>query len=263
MNQQCIDTSSQRIEEHTFHSKALGRDMPTRVVLPQEYFTDNQRYPVLYLLHGWNGDYQNWTTLTNLIAYSASYPMIVVTPGAENSWYINAAPGRHFEDYIVSDLIAEIDACYRTIAMPHCRAIAGLSMGGYGAVLAALKHPDLFAIAGAISGAFSGPSGAEEAMPEIAESIQIAFGPPGSCLRRENDLELLLKQVEPSTLPYLYVACGTQDPLLQANRTLAAALTTQQVEYEYHEYPGGHTWEFWDSTLPALLQTVVTRIVSN
>ena len=236
--------------------------MKTMIALPHGYASQDRRYPALYLLHGWNGDYKNWITLTNLIAYSERYPMMIVMPDAENSWYVNSAADRNFADYIIEDLISEIDSRYRTITAPHRRAIAGLSMGGYGAMRFALKHPNVFAVAGSISGAFSGPSGIEQVMPEVSESVDIAFGPGNSSLRNDNDLAQLLKKAEPSALPYLFLTCGSQDPLLSCNRSFVSALSSMQLPYEYHESPGAHTWEFWDSSLPRLLEAVASKVMA-
>ncbi len=156
------------IERRSFFSAALQRQMRYEVVLPAAYASGQQRYPVLYLLHGWQGDETNWISLTHLVEVASRYALIIVTPQAVNSWYVNSAtnPADRYADYIADDLIAEIDGRYRTIASSHQRAIAGLSMGGYGALLLTLRHPDLFGFAGSISGAFAGPSGIEHVLPE-------------------------------------------------------------------------------------------------
>jgi S-formylglutathione hydrolase FrmB len=254
---------SPRVQELSFHSKALDRDMRYTLVLPVDYDKSQQRYPVLYLLHGWAGDYTNWVKLTNLVEYSRRYPMIIVTPDAENSWYVNSAtvPADRFEDYIVNDLIPEIDSRWRTIASPHRRSIAGLSMGGYGSVLFGLKHPGMFAAVGSVSGAFDGPVGVEQVMPVLRESTDRAFGAAGSVARGDNDINSLLTKADHATLPYLFLQCGSQDPFLPSNRKFVEELSSRAVLYEYHEYPGAHTWEFWDSSLPMMLDVIAARIV--
>ena len=114
-----------------------------------------RRYPVLYLLHGLTGDYKDWSTRTNLAEYSKTVPVIIVMPDAGNSWYTNAADGTSkFEDYIATELPADVVQKYRTINSRHGRAIAGLSMGGYGALKLALKRPAQFSVVGSFSGAF-------------------------------------------------------------------------------------------------------------
>ena len=251
---------SPRVQDIIFHSKELDRDMHYVVVLPVHYDRSQQRFPVLYLLHGWAGDYTNWVKLTNLIEYSRRYPMIIVTPDAQNSWYVNSAtvPGDRFADYIVNDLIHEVDARWRTIASPDRRSIAGLSMGGYGSVLFGLTHSGLFAVLGSVSGAFDGPAGIEHVMPGLRESTERAFGPSGSATRIDNNIYLLLAKAE--RIPYVFLECGSQDPLLASNRKFVEELSSMNVPYEYHEYPGAHTWEFWNNSVPMMLEVIASRI---
>lgn len=235
------------------------------IILPLGYDHSQQRYPVLYLLHGWAGDYKNWVTLTNLVGYSRNYSMIIVTPDAQNSWYVNSAtvPADRFEDYIVNDLIREVDTRWRTIASPHRRSMAGLSMGGYGSILFGLKHSDMFAMVASVSGAFDGPVGIERVMPVLRESTDRAYGPVESATRTENNLYSLLAKSAPSKVPYLFLECGSQDPLLPSNRKLVEQLSSEKFAYEYHEYPGAHTWQFWDHSLPLMLEVIATRIIPD
>jgi S-formylglutathione hydrolase FrmB len=252
------------VAERVFHSASLGRDSHYYAMLPADYAHSQKRYPVLYLLHGWHGDYTNWVKLTNLVEYARRYPIIIITPDAENSWYVNSAtmPQNRFEDFVTKDLIEEVDSHWRTIASPHRRAIAGLSMGGYGAILFALKHPNLFAFAGSISGAFEGPNGIDVVLPELQESLQQAYGPAGSSTREENDVYALAPSANADKLPYLFLDCGTQDPLLASNRKFVDILSGRKIPYEYHEYPGSHTWSYWDHSLPMLLDIAAKRIVT-
>jgi putative tributyrin esterase len=254
---------SPRVQDRTFHSKSLDREMHYLIVLPVGYDKSQQRYPVFYLLHGWAGDYRNWVTLTRLVKYSQPYPMVIVTPDAQNSWYVNSAtvPADRFEDYIAGDLVREIDAHWRTVASPQSRSIAGLSMGGYGSVLFGLKHPGSFAAVGSVSGALDGPAGVEKVMSDLRESTDRAYGPPDSATRVENNIYSLLAKADRSQIPYLFLECGSEDPFLSSNRKIAAALSSKNVSYEYHEYPGAHSWEFWDSSLPMMLKVIAARMV--
>lgn len=246
------------VDHRTFFGAALQRDMPYEVVLPAGYATSQQRYAVLYLLHGWQGDETNWVTLTNLVEDASGYPLIIVTPRAANSWYVNSVthPADRYADYIFTDLISDVDAHYRTIATPHERAIAGLSMGGYGALLFSLRHPGAFGFVASISGAFGGPSGIENILPELKPSTDEAFGAAGSTTRRDNDVDVLLTTDDPSLQPYYFLECGTSDPLLESNRRVVAELSARKFAYEYHELPGAHTWSFWDQSIPLMLQAL-------
>jgi len=240
--------------QRTFFSAALQREMPYNVVLPAGYAGSEQRYPVLYLLHGWQGDETNWINLTHLVQVASAYPVIVVTPRANNSWYVNSAtvPADRYADYIFTDLIADVDAHFRTLATPRQRAIAGLSMGGYGAMLFSLRHPGAFAFAASISGAFTGPAGIEQVLPGLKPSTDAAFGAPASDTRKQNDLDPLLAADDPAQQPHFFLECGAGDPLLESNRHVVAELSSGKFAYEYHELPGAHTWAFWDQSLPAM-----------
>src|SRR5205085_11565861 len=117
------------------------------------------RYPVLYLLHGLTGNYTNWARM-GVPRYARAYDLIVVMPDGGNAWYVNWAKSEDgqkndWEDAIIKDLIGHVDASSRTVAQREGRAINGLSMGGYGALMLGLKHPDLFCSIGSHSGALS------------------------------------------------------------------------------------------------------------
>jgi putative tributyrin esterase len=246
------------VESKSFFSTALGREMPYEVVLPAGYSRSGERYPVLYLLHGWQGDETNFVSLTHLVEDASAYKLIVVTPRAGNSWYVNSATREEerYADYVFEDVIAEVDAHYRTIASPHERAVAGISMGGYGAMLFSLRHPGAFAFAASLSGAFAGPSGIEGVMPQLKPSTDEAFGGVGSAARRQNDLNKLMAVADPTQQPYFFLECGASDPLLASNRRLVEELSSRGFTYEYHELPGAHTWAFWDQALPTLLEVL-------
>jgi putative tributyrin esterase len=242
-------------KDAVFHSLSLNRDMHYRTLLPRDY-DNGGRFPVLYLLHGVYGDYQNWDTRTGLEDYAQNLPLLVVMPDADDSWYTNSvtAPADKFEDYMAKDLISEIDEKYRTIRERHARAIAGLSMGGFGAVKLALKYPDRFAVAGSLSGALNAAQDLDALRPEFRAHLLEVFGSAGSRTRAENDVFLLLQR--PQEYPYFYLACGAADSFLDTNRTFAAQLSSRKILYEYHETPGGHTWEYWDTALQPMLQAV-------
>jgi S-formylglutathione hydrolase FrmB len=256
-----LSSTTDTVTQRLFFSAALEREMPYEVVLPVGYASGQRRYPVLYLLHGWQGDETNWIKRTRLVQLASSYPLIVVTPRAGNSWYVNSAtdPADRYADYIVDDLIADVDNHYRTIAAPPQRAIAGLSMGGYGALLFTFRHPGLFGFTGSISGAFAGPSGIEDVLPELKPSTDQAFGAAGAT-RKENDLDELIAAADPSKTAYLFLECGTTDPLLPSNRHVVDELSSHKFVYEYHEFPGAHTWSFWDNSIPALLDTLAQQL---
>ena len=256
-------SAAARSHEESVQSAALGRAMKYRVLLPADYATSQRRYAVLYLLHGLGGDYKDWTTRTNLAEYSRTLPLIIVMPDGENSWYTNAAnaPEERFEDYILTDLQADVAAKYRTINSRHGRTIAGLSMGGYGALKIALKRPGSFAVAASFSGAFSATRPELlKLIPSQEEPLRRIYGDGDSPVRRENDLYTLAAVVKPGSAPYIYIDCGISDGLVGANREVVAALHKSGAAYEYHEVAGGHSWEYWDRRIREFLAVLMKKL---
>ena len=255
-----------RLREEAVQSAALGRAMKYRVLVPQDYETSQRRYPVLYLLHGLTGDYKDWTTRTNIAEYTRTLPLIVVMPDGENQWYTNAADGSaRFEDYVVTDLAADVVHKYRTVNSRYGRAIAGLSMGGYGALKLALKRPAQYAVAGSFSGAFGVTiDGRYDRMIASVKAPPVTsiFGAADSEARKQNDVLALAAAMKPAGAPYLYVDCGTADTLLPENRDVIAALHKAGVAYEYHEVAGGHAWDYWDRRIREFLPVLMKRLTN-
>jgi S-formylglutathione hydrolase FrmB len=240
-----------------------GASLPFKVLLPANYGRSARRYPVLYLLHGAYGNENDWTTRTNLVSYVEPYHLIVVMPGVGNSWYANSASDERarYEDALMRDLIPHIDAKYRTLSSGYGRAVAGLSMGGFGAMKFALRYPQQFAFAASFSGAFDAPRTnivSSNANEEYAQIMRRVFGSMESETRRQNDLFRLLGATDVrARLPYLYVSTGSGDPLasvLPSNPRFADALRERGVAYEYHERPGLHDWRFWDEEIKLALE---------
>lgn len=246
-----------RVQDITVASKTLGRGVKTRVLLPSGYASSGRRYPVLYLLHGLYGNYTNWDTLTELESYTRTLPLIVAMPDAGDSWYVNSAtdPANRFEDFLTVDIIPAIEHKYRALADRQHRAIAGLSMGGYGALKYGLKHPDMFSIVGSFSGALNAPLDLGLQEPKFAPYLDAAFGAPDSETRAENDLFRLVTNLNPQSAPYFYLDCDTNDPyFIPTNRGFTTLLRAQEIAYEYHEVPGTHDWGYWNRRLPVFLQ---------
>ena len=250
------------VKDAVFHSASLQRDMRYRILVPHGY-DKGGRIPVLYLLHGLYGDYLNWDTRTGLETYAQNLHLLIVMPDADDSWYTNSAtfPSDKFEDYIAKDLIPEIEEKYRTIRERRGRAIAGLSMGGYGALKLALKYPDLFSFAGSLSGALNAAQNLGPLRPEFRAKLLEVFGKEGSTTRAENDVFRLLDASHEAVYPYFYLACGTGDFFLDTNRAFVRQLSSRKIAYEYHETPGEHTWDYWDKALQPMLQAVERAVV--
>ncbi|HVF22512.1 MAG TPA: alpha/beta hydrolase-fold protein, partial [Pyrinomonadaceae bacterium] len=218
-----------RVDTVRLQSKLVNATLPYNVILPPDYDTGRPtRYPVLYLLHGLTGHYSDWLAKTNVAHYAAQYRIIIVMPEGNDGWYIDSATSAtdKYESYILQELLPDVQQRYRTIEARYARAIAGLSMGGYGAIKFGLKSPQTFVFAASTSGAFGVTRWAEKDIPPSwLKSLQ-AYGSADSDTRQANDLFEIIRKYPAariSSLPYFYFDCGTEDsPLIfPYNRELA------------------------------------------
>lgn len=254
------ETSKNEYLEAKHESKLLAREMSYRIILPAAYKqAEKRRFPVIYLLHGRGGNYQDWTNLTKITQYSYAYDFIIVMPdGGRESWYADNAnlPNEKRESYIIKELIPEIDAKYRTIAERQNRIIAGLSMGGYGAVKFALKYPEKFSLAGSFSGAMDAVVKTQN-YKHLIKSVADVFGDESSTARKENDIFRMIGEASAEKIkefPFLFIVCGTEDHQFQSNRDFAALLIEKKVPHEYRQKPGVHNWAFWDAEVREFLR---------
>jgi len=261
---------SARVETVQFQSKLVNATLPYNVILPPDYRASSAtRYPVLYLLHGFGGHYSDWVKRTNLADYAAQYRMIVVMPEGNNGWYTDSAgvaTGK-YESYILKELIPDVQKRYRTIEARYGRAVAGLSMGGYGALKFGLKSPDTFVFVGSLSGALAAATWTEEDLKNlksIRESVFGVFGPTGSDVRKANDIYEIarsLSAARAASLPYFYLDCGTEDSLMSGpNQRFAALLREKKIPHEYRELPGDHNWAYWDQQVPEVLKLAAQKM---
>lgn len=301
------------IRTDSLFSPALGVGKRFIVYLPPSYdASGSRRYPVAYYLHGLGGAEVNWTrqgrlaaTMDSLVA-DGMPEMIVVMPDGDDGFYTNwprepdyaacvrehasssDAVGprpepaasycvRHgrYDDYIARDLIGTVDARYRTLPDGAHRAVAGLSMGGYGALALALRHPDRFAAAASHSGVLSllyigpRPFAAPTREPETMDTLlaqypersrrflRQAFGEAIAEWRARDPARLAAADVrrrEP--VPALFVDIGRADERVDRNRAFAAALDSLGVSLHYAEWPGAHTWDYWRAHLPESLRWI-------
>ncbi len=247
----------------TFHSAALNRDMPYRVILPAK-ISSVQKLPVVYLLHGGGEGFRSWSNDSDVARFAeprfaeprfAEQGLILVMPEGHSSYYTNSADHQQerYEDYIVHDLIADVESRFPVAPGRASRAIIGVSMGGFGAVNMALKHPDLFFFAAGVSPAIDVPSRpfSIKRVDQWRHHSSI-FGPWGSRTRRDNDPFVLAGSADPAKTPYLYLSCGDKEGLLPANRKFAALLEQRHFRYEFHVNPGGHDWNQWNAHLTSI-----------
>jgi len=253
-----------RFEVVQFKSNLVGELLPYGVVLPPGYrliTSGRLNYPVLYLLHGWNGDHNSWAKQTALIQYAAEYQMIIITPEGGNGWYTDSAtvPSDQYEAYFLRELIPDVDSRFRTIADRRGRGVAGVSMGGYGALKLGFKHPEKFSFAASISGAVDATARTDDA------SIMQSFGEPESPVRKSNDLPRLAREFpadREALLPYLYLDCGTEDLWLESNRDFSRVLIERRIVHEYRQLPGNHAWTYWDRQVREVMRIAAERMVA-
>jgi putative tributyrin esterase len=240
-----------------FHSPTLKREMPYRVILPSNIGPD-QRLPVVYLLHGGEGGFRDWSNYSD-VARFAEAGLILVMPEGGLSYYTNALdpPEDRCEDYVTHDLISEVEHRFPAAPERANRAIVGLSMGGFSAVKIGLRRSDLFAFVGGLSSAIDVPRRAFS-IKRFGQSrhFDSIFGAGGSETRRENDPFVLVRSANPGTAPYFFLTCGEQEGLLPANREFAALLAQRHLRYQFDTVRGGHDWNQWNAWLPALFASL-------
>ena len=227
-----------------FQSAAMNAKMAFQIYLPPGYRDSDRRYPVLYLLHGWGGDfgefgwYNTQSTADELMRDGEIPPMIIVTPEGDKSYWFNHFQGPPWGDYVANDLVQYIDGNYRTIPKRESRAIGGLSMGALGAMQLTLNHPDLFTIVGLRSPTFR-RIGDPDVPAFFGDAEYYKFYDPFDLVERTG-----------ARLPaYTYVIIGQDDIWLGRIHDFLHLLDQHKSPYELHVYPGEHDAAFFGSRL--------------
>lgn len=252
-------TPNVMLQDVVFRSSSLGRDITYRVILPRAA-SNAQKLPVVYLLHGGGGDFHEWSNDSDVAGF-AEKGLILVMPEGESSYYTNSVDPSHdrFEDYVVTDLISDVEGKFP--ADPTRRAVAGVSMGGFGAIKLALKHPGLYKFVGALSPAIDVPS-RPFSIKRISQYRHHAaiFGAWGSQTRKENDPFILAGIADPRSVPYMYISCGEQEGLLRPNKQFVALLVRRKFQFEYHVGAGGHDWNQWNGRLTSMFESLLQHL---
>ena len=257
--------SGQVQESLKMNSKILGRDVKYTLYLPPDYATSQRRYPVLYLLHGYTGGETDWVqfgqanhTADKAIAAGEIPPMIIVMPDGGNDWYANDYQGKNrYEDMFIQELIPFIDATYRTRPKKEFRAIAGLSMGGYGSLHLAAKNTELFAAVAAFSPAvFTDQEAIEAPKDRYDQTFAWIYGPGEGAARltdhwKKYSVLELMKTLPKEKLNSVrwYIDCGDDDFLYKGNDALHTTMRDMNIAHEYRIRDGAHTWTYWRTYL--------------
>lgn len=270
----CFAQSGLLKESLKVKSNILAKDMEYSIYFPADYETSNRRYPVLYLLHGYTDDETGWTQFgeAHLICDRSmqageSAPMIIVMPDGGVTWYINNYDGKvKYEDYFIKELIPHIDQTYRTRPTKQYRAVAGLSMGGYGTMVMATKHPDMFSSAAPLSaGIFIDEEivgGNDELWKTVLGDLYGKKELTGkSRLTDHYQKNSILKIIETANADELkkvryYIDCGDKDFLIKGNMALHSAMIDKKIPHEFRVREGVHNWTYWRTALPDVLKFV-------
>ncbi|GAB4035416.1 alpha/beta hydrolase [Spirosoma gilvum] len=253
---------SAKVDTLDVPSAAMNRAMRAAVVLPESYANSKMPYPVLYLLHGGGGQFSDWLKQTpdKMLIHKLAdqYNLIIVMPeGDRLSGYLDSPTQKDnlFETYLTKEVIGKIDNTYRTIRDSKGRVITGLSMGGHGALYLATRHPELYCAAGSMSGAVDLNYKTWRIDPTFEKRVEEGFsrilGPIGSTPDNyaANSVVYMTDKMKANGQKII-IDCGVDDFLIEPNRELHRRLVYSKVEHDYTEHPGGHTWEYWQNSLP-------------
>lgn len=245
-----------------FFSDALGLSTSMTVLLPQQTTAQigmagaaaRGPAPVLYLLHGLSDDDTTWLRRTSVERYVAELGWAVVMPQVHRSFYADEAYGGRFWTFVSEELPAVVASFFRVSERREDTFVAGLSMGGYGALKLALRQPGRFAAAASLSGVLdlAPVVRAGTPRPEDPAMFERVLG-PDRVLPAGDDLLDLVRTAEPGTLPALYACCGTEDVLLPGNHAFAAACASAGVPLTTSWTPGDHDWGYWDAEIQDVL----------
>ena len=261
------------IEQETINSSILNKPVNYTVYLPADYDVSQRSYPVVYLLHGFTDDNTGWLQFGEInryadkaIADGTISPMIIIMPNADSSWYVNSYDGKeNYEDFFIKEFMPYVEKKYRIKAEKRYRGVAGLSMGGYGTLIYALKHPDLFvAVAPLSAGVFD--DNELTLMPDdnYANVLARVFGRNlkgkdrlNNAWKENSVLDIVAKEstADLSRVRY-WIDCGDDDFLTKGNCLLHIALTEKHVPHEFRVRDGAHNWTYWRTGITDALKFI-------
>ena len=236
------------VDTISIYSNAMHKQSKCVVVLPDSEKNTNTRYPVVYLLHGYSGDYSDWIKKAGIIKrYADEFQLIIVCPdGHYNSWYVDSPVDSaiQYETYIATEVPDYVDSHYPTIAERRSRAITGLSMGGQGALSIGWKHADFFGAAGSMSGVqnLAPWKNKYEMINVLGDTLEHI----GNFYKYS--VVNIVKSIA-AQLPAVIVDCGVDDPFIETNRQLHAVLMELKIPHDYIERDGNHGWKYWNNAI--------------
>lgn len=242
-----------------FLSTALQRTVPVTVILPVDNtaITDPKPvFPTLYLLHGLFGNHTDWTGNTRIQQWAEERGLAVVMPSGDNSFYIDhQLPNQEYGKFIGRELV---EMTRRAFPLSHNREdtfLAGLSMGGFGALRNGLKYADTFGYVAGFSSAVNIFEMPPDAPGRTLIREDLVFGDLEEARKSDKNPRVALLQAQKAGLriPRIYMSCGLQDPLVECNRKLRDYFLDQGVCLTYTESDGKHNWDFWNTEIRSIL----------
>lgn len=239
--------SAANVSEVKTFSQSMNKEIDAVVVTPGNYSVD-KHYPVLYLLHGFSGNQNDWITKAPQIKdYCDQYNFIIVCPdGNYSSWYFDSPVDSSFcyETYVAQELTKWVDQHYSTISSREGRAITGLSMGGHGALFLAINNQDIFGAVGSMSGGID-----LRPFPEnwnLSDRLGSYAENPENWER--NSVINMVYKLTPGAL-FITFDCGSSDFFYKVNCNLHEKLLERNIPHDFTSRPGGHTWEYWSNSI--------------
>lgn len=237
-----------QIDTVLVESKSMHKSISNLVIIPDSYNSNKAGFPVLYLLHGFNGDYLDWINrVPEIESYADRYNLIIVCPdGGTSSWYFNSIIDEksQYETYIAKELVDFIDENYKTFQDRKGRAITGLSMGGHGAFYLAFKHQNIYGATGSMSGGLD-----FRAFPKSWNiSKRLGDFEKNKEIWDQNTVINMINQLKGDYLKLIF-DCGVDDFFYDANISMHKKLKEKNIPHEYIERPGDHNWEYWANSI--------------
>ena len=229
-------------------SPSMNKNIKTCVIVPDNYKKSKKKFPVVYLLHGYSGNYGTWVKSFKEVSQQVDrYGFIAIgVDGNYSSWYFNSPidPTFKYETYIIDELVPFIDKKYKTIASREGRAISGLSMGGHGSLYLSLKHQDVFGAAGSMSGGVDIRPFSEKW--NIKKRLGAINDFPDNW--EKNTVVNLIELNQNNNLK-LIIDCGVDDFFIDVNRELHQKMLALKIDHDYIERPGKHNIDYWENSL--------------
>jgi S-formylglutathione hydrolase FrmB len=237
-----------QVDTLVVYSNSMEKNTKTCVVLPDDYSSTGKSYPVLYLLHGYSGNFGTWVNdFPEIKQFADQYKMIIVgVDGGYSSWYFDSPvdPKMKYETYVTKEIISFIDNKFNTIKSREGRAVSGLSMGGHGALYLSIRHQDIFGAAGSMSGGVD-----FRPFPQnwdLAKRLGDISEHPENW--KKNTVLSQLYLIRNDKLAIIF-DCGVDDFFIGGNRQLHEKMLYFNIKHDYIERPGSHTREYWNNAL--------------